>query len=86
MLTVAVARRDDGVHVAVGGLAERAPAVACRSVEARPGGRGAGPRTRRRECSTTCSPEDDPLASAWYRRRALPVLVARALEQLEEAR
>jgi CO/xanthine dehydrogenase FAD-binding subunit len=31
-------------------------------------------------------PEDDPLASAWYRRRVLPVLVARALEQLEEAR
>jgi CO/xanthine dehydrogenase FAD-binding subunit len=31
-------------------------------------------------------PEDDPLASAWYRGRVLPVLVARALEQLEEAR
>jgi len=32
------------------------------------------------------SPQDDALASAWYRRQALPVLVRRALAQLEEAR
>ena len=29
---------------------------------------------------------DDALASAWYRKRTLPVLVRRALTQLEEAR
>ena len=29
-------------------------------------------------------PHDDALASAWYRRKALPVLVRRALTQLEE--
>jgi CO/xanthine dehydrogenase FAD-binding subunit len=29
--------------------------------------------------------EDDPLASAWYRERMLPVLVRRALTQLKEA-
>jgi CO/xanthine dehydrogenase FAD-binding subunit len=28
---------------------------------------------------------DDALASAWYRSRALPVLVRRVLSQLEEA-
>jgi CO/xanthine dehydrogenase FAD-binding subunit len=27
---------------------------------------------------------DDALASAWYRRRVLPVLIARALNRLEE--
>jgi CO/xanthine dehydrogenase FAD-binding subunit len=32
------------------------------------------------------SPQDDALASAWYRQQALPVLVRRVLAQLEEAR
>ncbi|MER3409627.1 MAG: hypothetical protein C4306_05900 [Thermoleophilia bacterium] len=30
-------------------------------------------------------PHDDALASAWYRQRALPVLVRRVLFQLKEA-
>ena len=30
------------------------------------------------------TPEDDALASAWYRRKILPVLVRRALTELEE--
>jgi CO/xanthine dehydrogenase FAD-binding subunit len=85
VLSVAVARREDGVHVAVGGRAERAPAVACRSVE-RALALGAGPREAAAAVLEDVHPEDDPLASAWYRARALPVLVARALEQLEEAR
>jgi CO/xanthine dehydrogenase FAD-binding subunit len=85
VLTVAVARRaDGGVHVAVGSLAERAPAVACPSVEHALAG-GAGPREAAAKVVDDVSPEDDPLASAWYRRRVLPVLVARALEQLEPA-
>ena len=82
VLTVAVARRDDGVRVAVGALAERAPAVACRSVERALAG-GASPREAAARVLDDVRPEDDPLASAWYRRRVLPVLVARALEQLE---
>ena len=32
------------------------------------------------------TPHDDALASAWYREQALPVLVRRALAQLEESR
>jgi CO/xanthine dehydrogenase FAD-binding subunit len=32
------------------------------------------------------SPADDALASAWYRARVLPTVVARALADLEEAR
>ncbi len=83
ILTVAVARRaDGGVHVAVGSLAPRAPAVACPSVEHALAG-GAGPTEAAAKVVDDVSPEDDPLASAWYRRRVLPVLVARALEQLE---
>jgi CO/xanthine dehydrogenase FAD-binding subunit len=83
VLTVAVARRDGGVHVAVGGLAERAPAVACPSVE-RALAAGAAAREAAARVLDDVQPEDDSLASAWYRRRALPVLVARALEQLGE--
>ena len=85
VLTVAVALRGDGVHVAVGGLAEHAAAVACPSVERALSG-GAAPREAAASVIEDVRPEDDPLASAWYRRRVLPVLVARALEQLEEAR
>lgn len=85
VLTIAVARRDGAVHVAVGGLAEQAPAVACPSVERALAG-GAPPREAAALVVGDVRPEDDPLASAWYRRRVLPVLVARALEQLGEAR
>jgi CO/xanthine dehydrogenase FAD-binding subunit len=84
VLSVAVARRADGVHVAVGGLAERAPAVACPSVE-RALAAGAPVREAAERVVEDVQPQDDSLASAWYRRRALPVLVARALEQLEPA-
>jgi len=83
VLNVAVARRADGVHVAVGALAERAPAVACRSVE-RALAAGATARDAAVKVLEDVRPEDDPLASAWYRRRVLPVLVARALEQLDQ--
>lgn len=85
VLSVAAARRPDGVHVAVGGLAEEAPAVACPSVE-RALAAGAPPREAAASVVDDVQPEDDPLASAWYRARVLPVLVARTLERLEEAR
>ena len=85
VLTVAVARRSDGAHVAVGRLAEHAPAVACRSVELALA-RGTAPREAAAAVVNDVRPEDDTLASAWYRSRLLPVLLVRALEQLEEAR
>ncbi len=82
VLTVAVARRADNlVYVAVGSHSERAPAVACRSVE-RALTEGATPSQAAAKVLHDVAPEDDPLASAWYRRRVLPVLVARALEKL----
>ncbi len=56
VLTVAVARRGDGVvHVAVGSLAERAPAVSCPSVEG-PWPAGPGRDKRRPKCSMTWPP------------------------------
>ena len=82
---VAVARREDGVHVAVGSLAELAPAVACPSVEHALAA-GASARDAAAAVVADVRLADDPLASAWYRARVLPVLVARALERLEEGR
>ena len=53
--------------------------------------RRAGARRRRLRRPTpppgrprACEPHDDALASAWYRREVLPVLVTRAIEQLQE--
>jgi len=85
VLTVAVARRGDGIHVAVGRQAERAVAVACRSVERALAG-GATPAEAAAAVVEDVQTEDDALASAWYRRRLLPLLVARALTQLEGTR
>jgi CO/xanthine dehydrogenase FAD-binding subunit len=85
ILSVAAARRSDGVHVAVGGLAELAPAVACPSVE-RALAAGASAGEAAAAVVEDVRPEDDSLASAWYRQRVLAVLVARALGRLEEAR
>ena len=83
VLTVAVARRQDGVHVAVGSLGELRPAVTCPSVE-RALAAGASPREAADAVADDVDAEDDSLASAWYRKRVLPVLVARALARLEE--
>jgi CO/xanthine dehydrogenase FAD-binding subunit len=83
VLSVAVARLDGGVHVAVG-AATAGPAVRCPSIE-----RALAQEASFAEAAAAVvqdvSPEDDPIASAWYRRRVLPVLVARTLGQLEEA-
>jgi CO/xanthine dehydrogenase FAD-binding subunit len=85
VLTVAVARRTDGIYVAVGRQAEQAVAVSCPSVERALAG-GASAQDAAGAVLDDVQPEDDPLASAWYRRRVLPVLVARALNQLEGQR
>jgi CO/xanthine dehydrogenase FAD-binding subunit len=85
VVSVAVARREDGVRVAAGSLGAHVPAVRCAAVE-RALAAGAAPREAAQAAADDVEPRDDPLASAWYRARVLPVLVARALEQLEEVR
>ena len=73
VLTVAAARDDAGLRVAVGGAGPTA--IRCSSVEA-----GGDPE----RVLDDVTPRDDALASAWYRSRMLPVLVRRALAQLEQ--
>lgn len=85
VLTVAVARRRDGICVAVGRQAEHAAAVRCPSVE-RALAAGSSAQDAAGAVLDDVQPEDDPLASAWYRQRVLPVLVARALERLDGLR
>lgn len=79
--SIAVARFADGIAVAAGGAGPHG--VRCPSVEAALAG-GADPSTAAAEIAADVDPPDDPLASAWYRRRILPVLVTRALALLEE--
>jgi CO/xanthine dehydrogenase FAD-binding subunit len=72
-LAVAAARRDGALRVAVTGVGDTA--VRLRGVEE------SGDADRATEGIDF---RDDALASAWYRRRMLPVLMRRALERLEE--
>ena len=79
VLSVACAESGDGLRVAIGGagpIGARAP-----SVERALAG-GASPENAAAKVLDDVEPEDDALASAWYRRRALPKLVARALTDL----
>lgn len=82
-MAVALARTGDGIRVAVDGAAEHA--VRCRSVE-----RALKQNATNAEAGAAVKddirPRDDALASAEYRERILPVLVTRALDQLEETR
>jgi carbon-monoxide dehydrogenase medium subunit len=70
VLAAAVARGDDGLRVAVGGAGPTA--LRCRSVE-----RSGDPE----DVLEDVTPQDDALASAWYRSKMLPVVVRRALEE-----
>lgn len=72
ILSVACAETADGIRVAVAGAGPRA--VRCPSVERSLAGE---------RVLDDVNPQDDALASAWYRRKMLPTLVARALTQLE---
>lgn len=81
ILSVAVAETADGLRVAVGGANGRG--LRCLSVE-RALSDGASVAEAAREALNDVEPRDDALASAWYRRRVLPTLVARALKDVEE--
>jgi CO/xanthine dehydrogenase FAD-binding subunit len=79
ILSVAAAETAGGIRVAVGGAGPRA--LRCTSVEDEfSASRDAQAAAQR--VLDDVEPHDDPLASAWYRRRLLPVLVARALNDL----
>ncbi len=74
-LSVAACAAPDrsGLRVAVGGAGPTA--VRCPSVEA-----SGNPD----DVLEDVTPQDDALASAWYRSRMLPVLVRRALDELDQ--
>jgi carbon-monoxide dehydrogenase medium subunit len=82
-LAVALARTGDEIRVAVGGAAEHA--LRCRSVE-----QALKQNATNVEAGAAVKddirPRDDALASAEYKERVLPVLLTRALDQLEETR
>jgi aerobic carbon-monoxide dehydrogenase medium subunit len=81
VVSVALAQFEDGVVVAAGGAGPRG--VRCPSVEAALSS-GASHADAAAAMADDIDPPDDPLASGWYRRRILPVLLTRALAQLEE--
>jgi carbon-monoxide dehydrogenase medium subunit len=79
-LAVSAARAADGtVRLAASGVAGHA--VRLPSAEAKAGDMEAAAEA----AATDVNFADDALASAWYRTRTLPVLVRRALTQLQEA-
>jgi CO/xanthine dehydrogenase FAD-binding subunit len=80
-LAVSAARGGDGtIRLAVTGVAGHA--VRLPSAEAK----ASDPDAAADAAAADVTFADDALASAWYRNRTLPVLVRRALTQLEEAR
>jgi CO/xanthine dehydrogenase FAD-binding subunit len=83
ILSVACAETADGVRVAAAGAGPRAQR--CPSVE-RALADGGSPAEAAQRALDDADPQDDALASAWYRRQMLPVLVERALTDFEEAR
>ena len=79
ILAVACAETADGVRLAVSGAGPRARRL--RSVEAAVAS-GSDPAAAAAHALADLQPQDDALASAWYRSRMLPILVQRALDQL----
>jgi aerobic carbon-monoxide dehydrogenase medium subunit len=80
VMSVACAETGDSVRVAVGGAGPRAvrlPAVERALAD------GGPPEQAAARALDDIEPNDDALASAWYRRSVLPALVTRALEQLQ---
>lgn len=78
ILAAAVVRAGDDLRVAVTGAAPTG--IRCRSVE-RALASGAAAEEAVAKVLDDVAPEDDALASAWYRTRVLPGLVLRALAQ-----
>jgi carbon-monoxide dehydrogenase medium subunit len=79
VLGVACAETAGGVRVAVSGAGPRG--ARCPSVE-RALAEGADPAAAAAAVLSDLDPQDDALASAWYRKKMLPVLVERALAEL----
>ena len=79
VMSVACAETADAVRVAAGGVGPRA--VRLRAVEAALAD-GAPLADAAAKALENVEPQDDALASAWYRRAVLPTLLRRALEQL----
>jgi CO/xanthine dehydrogenase FAD-binding subunit len=79
VLAVAAAETVDGVRVAILGAGPRA--VRAASVEQALAG-GAAAKDAAAKVLDDVDPQDDALASGWYRRQVLPGLVERALEEL----
>jgi CO/xanthine dehydrogenase FAD-binding subunit len=79
ILAAAAAKTGAEVRVAVTGAGPHG--LRCPSVEAALAG-GASAAGAAAEVLNDVNPQDDALASAWYRRRVLPTLVARALAAL----
>ncbi len=80
VMAVAAAEVDGTVRIAAAGVAPHA--VSLTSVEEALAG-GASPADAAARATEGVQPVDDALASAWYRREVLPVLVTRVIEQLQ---
>jgi CO/xanthine dehydrogenase FAD-binding subunit len=80
VMSVACAEAPDGVRVAAGGIGPRA--VRLQAVE-RALADGASAGDAAEAASDGIDPPDDAVATSWYRREVLPVLVRRALQQLQ---
>jgi carbon-monoxide dehydrogenase medium subunit len=80
ILMVCTAETGDGVRVGVTGAAPTG--IRARSVEQALAG-GASTEDAAAKVLDDAEPHDDALASAWYRERMLPVLVRRALDDLQ---
>ncbi len=79
VLSVACAETAEGTRVAIGGagpVGARATSVEQAVAD------GASPEDAAAKVLDDVEPEDDALASGWYRRRTLPTLVSRALTDL----
>ncbi len=79
ILSVAAASANGTIRVAAGGVAATAKRLP--TVEAALAG-GADPAAAAEKALDDVDPPADPLASAWYREKMLPRLVARALAEL----
>ena len=80
VMAVAGAEVDGTVRIAAAGVAPHA--VRLTGVERALAGDGS-PADAAARATEGVEPHDDALASAWYRREVLPVLVARVIEQLQ---
>jgi CO/xanthine dehydrogenase FAD-binding subunit len=80
ILAVCAAEAADGIRVGVTGAGPTG--IRARAVEEALAG-GASAEVAAARVVDDASPQDDALASAWYRERMLPVLVRRALDDLQ---